>query len=214
MAVCDSAAAIPLRDVLQVLADLRGETDVVVTNQGSSRVWPLLTRHPLDLHFNPSTMGGCVPLALGIALSRPQRQVLALSGDGSLLMNLGCLVSVVAAGARGLTVILLDNNCYDITGGQNTAASSLNVDFAELARAAGFPAVAALDGRTSWQEELTGLLQQPGPRVGWIQVEPALREDLQTRQEPMADQLQRLRTHLNGRPPGPAEPEIGGSRKP
>jgi hypothetical protein len=87
---------------LQVLADLCTADQIVVTNQGAARIWPKLRSRALDFHYNPSTMGGAIPLALGLALAQPGREVVAVSGDGSLLMSLGSLVSVVSAGAANL----------------------------------------------------------------------------------------------------------------
>src|SRR5687768_14065706 len=91
----NSPRGMPVVAALQALIDLRTDDGIVVTNQASARIWPKLERHSLDLHYNPSTMGGAVPLALGLALAQPARQVLAISGDGALLMSLGSLVTVV-----------------------------------------------------------------------------------------------------------------------
>ncbi len=66
--------AIPLRDALKVLVESRDDSSVVVTHQGSARLWPQLVEHPLDFHYNPSTMGGAIPFGLGIALAHPDRQ--------------------------------------------------------------------------------------------------------------------------------------------
>src|SRR5262245_56867701 len=92
---------------LQVLIDQRLPDQIIVTNQASARIWPKLAEHPLDLHYNPSTMGGAIPLALGLALARPKQHVLVVSGDGALLMNLGALVTVVGCGAANLTIVVL-----------------------------------------------------------------------------------------------------------
>ena len=55
-------------------------------------------------------------------------------GDGCLLMNLGCLVTIVASGARNLTVVALENGIYEVTGGQRTAARSSTRRAASLIR--------------------------------------------------------------------------------
>ena len=62
-------------------------------------------------------------------------------------MNLGCLVTVVASGARNLTLVVLENGIYEVTGGQQTAAAGIAVDFAGIARAAGFVSVAVRAAR-------------------------------------------------------------------
>src|SRR5207253_1176317 len=136
---------------LQVLIALRQDDQIVISNQASARIWPRLTRHPLDFHYNPSTMGGAIPLALGLAMAQARRHVLVVSGDGALLMNLGSLVTVVGSGVTNLTVVVLDNQLYEVTGGQKTPAAGAAVDFAGLARAAGFPVAESFDDLADWQ---------------------------------------------------------------
>ena len=188
----NSQSRIPLRDALSALANARHKEGIVVTNQGSSRVWPLVAQHPLDFHFNPSTMGGAIPLGLGIALARPEREVIVLTGDGSLLMSLGSLVTVISVGCSNLSVILLDNSIYDVTGGQKTAASDLDIDYLALAQSVGFPTVAGFCDTESWNRGVEEFLLSRGPRWGWLRVDAALPDDMKTVQEPMQDQLARL----------------------
>ncbi len=91
------------------------------------------------------TMGGAIPLALGMALARPERRVTVLEGDGALLMNLGTLVTVAASGVANLTILLFCNQRYESSGGQPLPPAA--VDFAELARASGLAAeVVAAEG--------------------------------------------------------------------
>ena len=187
---------ISVRESLTVLARARQDRDLILTSMGSSRVWPLIENHRLDFHFNPSTMGGAIPLAVGVALAQPQRSVIVLSGDGSLLMSLGALVTVVSAGCTNLSIILMDNGIYDVTGGQKTAAGDTNVRFDELARSIGFETVAAYDNTESWQDQATAFLQSGGPGFCWLKVKPARPEDMQTRQEPMKSQIDRIRQEL------------------
>lgn len=187
---------ISVRESLTVLARARQDRDLILTSMGSSRVWPLIENHRLDFHFNPSTMGGAIPLAVGVALAQPQRSVIVLSGDGSLLMSLGALVTVVSAGCTNLSIILMDNGIYDVTGGQKTAAGDTNVRFDELARSIGFETVAAYDNAESWQDQATAFLQSGGPGFCWLKVKPARPEDMQTRQEPMKSQIDRIRQEL------------------
>jgi phosphonopyruvate decarboxylase len=80
------------------------------------------------------SMGMAAPVALGIALTRPRRPVIALDGDGSLLMNLGVLPMVAVAGA-GVLHVVVDNGMHESTGGQATVQKA---DFTALALAAGY----------------------------------------------------------------------------
>ena len=82
------------------------------------------------------SMGLTIPIALGVAIAQPKRHVVALEGDGSLLMQLGCLATVAARTPKNLTIVLWDNGIYQITGGQKTASAS-TADLVEAARACG-----------------------------------------------------------------------------
>lgn len=192
----DKSIVMPVVAALQVLADLWHHDQIVVTNQGSARIWPKLRRRPLDFHYNPSTMGGLVPLALGLALAQPQREVLAISGDGSLLMSLGSLVTVVGSGATNLTVVLLDNGIYEVTGGQETPAARNTVDYAGLARAAGFPSTAEFRDLVDWQARASEFLKLPGPRFARHLVSTAPPECLSGATPPLAEQLAGLQQAL------------------
>lgn len=192
----DKPNVMPVVAALQVLADLCGDDQIVVTNQGSARIWPQLRRRSLDFHYNPSTMSGAIPLALGLALAQPRREVLAISGDGSLLMSLGSLVTVVGSGATNLTVVLLDNGLYEVTGGQETPAARVAVDYAGLARAAGFPSTAEFRDLADWQSRAAGLLALPGPRFIRLVVSAAPSEYLAGSTPPLAEQLAGLQQAL------------------
>src|SRR5579862_8847948 len=96
-------------DALVVVRDLRRDHDVVVATMAAARDWMAMGSHPLDFIFVPSCMGHATSLGLGLALAQPQRRVIVLNGDGSMLMNLGSLATITAAAPPNLTVILLDN---------------------------------------------------------------------------------------------------------
>jgi thiamine pyrophosphate-dependent acetolactate synthase large subunit-like protein len=82
------------------------------------------------------SMGLTIPIALGVALAQPKRHVVALEGDGSLLMQLGCLATVATRAPKNLTMVVWDNGIYQITGGQKTASAS-TADLVAIARASG-----------------------------------------------------------------------------
>jgi thiamine pyrophosphate-dependent acetolactate synthase large subunit-like protein len=81
------------------------------------------------------SMGLAIPIALGVAIAQPKRHAIALEGDGSLLMQLGCLATVAAQAPKNLTIVVWDNAIYQITGGQKTASAT--ADLVEIAHAAG-----------------------------------------------------------------------------
>jgi thiamine pyrophosphate-dependent acetolactate synthase large subunit-like protein len=82
------------------------------------------------------SMGLAVPIALGVALAQPRRQVFALEGDGSLLMQLGALGTVMSLRPRNLAIFVWDNGAYQITGSQPTLTAA-GVDLVAIARGSG-----------------------------------------------------------------------------
>src|ERR1700690_4498070 len=70
------------------------------------------------------SMGLAFPIALGVALAQPKRGVFALEGDGSLLMQMGCLTTIATLKPKNLTMIVMDNGIYQITGAQPTPAAA------------------------------------------------------------------------------------------
>jgi thiamine pyrophosphate-dependent acetolactate synthase large subunit-like protein len=111
-------------------------------------------------------------------------------------MNLGSLVTVIGTGVTNLSIVLIDNGLYEITGGQKTAAAGADIDYAGLARAAGFPNVAHFWDLTDWQQRAAPIFSQRGPRFIWLQVAPASAADLRHPASPMPQQLERLKTAL------------------
>lgn len=158
-------------EFLAPLAAVRAD-EVVVTTMSVVRPWGRLTRRPeLDLASADSAMGHAADLALGIALARPDRTVLCLNGDGSMLMTLGTLATIVGSGAENLVLIVVNNGAYEITGNQRVAAAG-RLDFAGVARAAGFPSAYSVDDPVEWAEGLPALLGSPGPTFIDVVVEP------------------------------------------
>jgi sulfopyruvate decarboxylase subunit beta len=192
----NSSLAMPVVPALEVLIALRRDDQIAITNQASARIWPTLARHGLDFHYNPSAMGGAVPLGLGLAMAQPLREVLVVTGEGSLLMNLGSLVTASGSGVTNLTIVVLDNRMYEVTGGQKTAASGGHVDFAALARAAGCPSVSSFCELADWQAQAPAALSAIGPRLICLAVEPTPAEYLQAKTPPIAEQLAQLRRAL------------------
>jgi len=72
------------------------------------------------------SMGLAFPIALGVALAQPKRRVFALEGDGSLLMQVGSLSTIATLAPKNLTMVVMDNGIYQITGAQPTPAAAVS----------------------------------------------------------------------------------------
>ena len=82
------------------------------------------------------SMGLASSIGLGLALSKPNEDVVVIDGDGSLLMNMGSLVTVFANNPSNLTWIVIDNGAYGSTGNQDTYAQK--IDLVDVAKGVGF----------------------------------------------------------------------------
>ena len=82
------------------------------------------------------SMGLASSIGFGLALARPDKDIVVIDGDGSLLMNMGSLVTIFANNPKNLTWIVIDNGAYGSTGNQDTYAQKL--DLVEIAKSVGF----------------------------------------------------------------------------
>ena len=153
----------------EVVARTSAATTVLLASTGfCGRELYAIDDRPNHLYMVGS-MGCVVPLALGLALARPDLRVIALDGDGAALMRLGAFATVGAYGPSNLWHLLLDNGVHDSTGAQATV--SPNVSFAEVAAACGY--AAALD--TDTLERISEWLEAPrleGPRFARLLTRP------------------------------------------
>jgi thiamine pyrophosphate-dependent acetolactate synthase large subunit-like protein len=114
-------------------------------------------------YYMLGSMGLTVPIALGVAIAQPKRHVVALEGDGSLLMQLGCLATVAARAPENLTIVVWDNGIYQITGGQKTATAS--ADLVAVAQAAGIAKAAWAMDEEDFERLFLAALGEGGPSL-------------------------------------------------
>jgi len=183
-------------DCLRALAEHRTD-EAVIAAMTSAMLWPAFSGHPRDLIYVPSAMGAAPPLGLGLALARPDVRVVVLSGDGSLLMNLGCLVTIAEQGPRNLTLVVFDNGLYAVTGGQPVPGGG-RVDFAAIARAANWSCVHEIANLGAWTAALPELLTAEGPVFVHLKVQPEP-GSVSPPPVPMSERLARFREALGPR---------------
>lgn len=172
----------PLVEALKVVHAVRTNRQVVLPTMGAAREWMALGTHPLDFAYAPSAMGEAPLVGLGIALARPDLQVIVGNGDGCMLMNLGCLVTITAAAPPNFVLVVFDNGVYEVTGQQWTAAAGAArqtarskpapVDYAKMAIGCGFSAVYTFDTLATWQAGIREVLAARGPTFVWLKVDP------------------------------------------
>jgi sulfopyruvate decarboxylase subunit beta len=116
----------------------RLEAAIVVTIMGAVAAELQSIGHRPNFFYLQHAMGLASSMGLGIALSKPDRQVIVLDGDGSVLMNLGGLTTLARYRPRNLLHIVFDNESLLSVGGFPTATST-GADLAGIAAAAGVP---------------------------------------------------------------------------
>ena len=123
-------------DLSKRLVALLKNDEAIVAGIGNTNfdLWAA-GRRPQNFYMLGS-MGLAFPVALGVAIAQPKRHVIGLEGDGSLLMQLGALATIAAHKAQNLTMIVWDNQSYQITGSQPTATAGA-ADIVDVARACG-----------------------------------------------------------------------------
>lgn len=122
-------------DCLRALAAVAGDA-LVVTSAGANTVeWNAC--RPSDGNIRCRTLGLTCSIALGIALGLPKRRVIALDGDGSLLMNLCALPTMALKNPPNLLHVVFDNAAYESSGEIRTS-TSFGTDLVGMARSAGF----------------------------------------------------------------------------
>jgi thiamine pyrophosphate-dependent acetolactate synthase large subunit-like protein len=181
------------QQALEVVASHRG-CHLVLSTMASVGIWPTLSDTPLDFAYMPSAMGAGPALGLGLALAHPERGVIVLNGDGSMLMNLGSLVTLAQQPAN-LYLLIFDNGLFEVTGGQPHAGTG-HTDFAGLARAAGIRRVYTFSTVEEWRNAAAEALSGAGPAVVWLKVEGRLGEKTPRPPRPMAEQIARLKQAL------------------
>lgn len=152
--------------------DLAGEDVPIVGGVGNSTFDLSACDRPLNFYMWNS-MGMAPSIGLGLALARPDRRVLVLAGDGSLLMNLSALPTTIMAGVRNLVLVVWDNGGWEITGGQ-PAGTSFGMDLAGMARASGFRRAATVDDLDNFRRVLAEALADDD---AWVLVARVARGD-------------------------------------
>lgn len=142
--------------------------EIVVSSYSSAHDWIAIADRPLN-HFSHGAMGLASSHGLGLALGLPERRVVVLDGDGSLLMNLGTLVTIAGAAPKNLLHFVCQNGTYEANGGH--PLPNRDVDFAGIARSAGIRACHAFSELPAFEAQVGALLKEQGPVFAVLKVE-------------------------------------------
>ena len=162
-------------DAVRLIDSKRADSVIVPTMNANNVGFGLptvTTNQSLDLPLS-GAMGKAANLGLGIALAQPDRKVFVLDGDGSLLMNLGAMVTSANKAPANFYHFLFNNGVYAVTGGQPIPGSDCS-DWEGMAQAAGYAAVFSYDNLEDFTNGIDEVLSTAGPVFIHLAVEPQI----------------------------------------
>lgn len=155
-------------EAIKVLAEGVKE-EIVVTHIGTTaHEWEYHAKGGISL-IGSGAMGMTTSIALGLALGLPHRKVIAIDGDGGLLMNLGSLATIAHQNPPNLLILVFQNDLYESSGGQPLVNAN-KVDFAQIAKGAGIREAHTFDNLDDWKSKVDELLKAKGPALACLKV--------------------------------------------
>ncbi len=148
------------KDALGIVLPLIKDEDIALFTTG------MISRHAFNLKdrmanfYMIGSMGLLSSLGLGIALNS-KNKVVIFDGDGSLMMNMGTMAMIVHHRPENLFHIVLDNECYESTGGQPTVSGCM--DFAKVAGSIGYNKVFRFQDVSDLKGSISSALSESGP---------------------------------------------------
>jgi thiamine pyrophosphate-dependent acetolactate synthase large subunit-like protein len=162
-------------DVFRAFQAHRGNAIVIPTGTAGRHWRDFSTNEKRDLSLG-GAMGQTSGAALGLALGLPNEQVVLFDAEGALLMNLGVLATIAGKQPANFYHFLLDNECYATTGGQ-PVPSAKTINYAGLAKAAGYADAHNFDNLDAFSAQVGGILREPGPVFVAIKVIPEIENE-------------------------------------
>jgi thiamine pyrophosphate-dependent acetolactate synthase large subunit-like protein len=185
--------AITRREAVEALIDVKGEGISVATMQAGKPWAEVGGSEGLNLNV-VGCMGAASTWALGVALARPDKRLMVLDGDGSLLMQLGSLVTIGAQSPANFYHFVFENGTYGTSGNQPMPGQTH--DFCALAKAAGYKASFSFTEAPELRAGLPEVLATPGPVLIRLVIEPEHTELTGNGVFDTAAQVQKLKAAL------------------
>lgn len=183
-------------EVLELLQKFeKQEVFLLATTGVTGRELYELADRPNQLYMVGS-MGCISSLGLGLALARPDKKIIVIDGDGSLLMRMGSLATNAFYSPGNLYHLLLDNNKHESTGGQQTV--SHNMDFLKIAEGSGYQAVEQLHSLDDIEKSIEGWIERPVLTFGYFQISAGIKENLSRPKVKPHEVKERFMSCLNG----------------
>ncbi|WP_448042494.1 thiamine pyrophosphate-dependent enzyme [Bradyrhizobium liaoningense] len=153
----------------RLIAKLKNQ-EAVIGGIGNTNFDLWAAGHRPQNFYMLGSMGLAFPIALGVALAQPGRRVFALEGDGSLLMQLGALSTIAALKPTNLTMIVMDNGIYQITGAQPTPAANV-ADIVAIAIGSGLVSSAWAADEEDFERLVNDAMAATEPRLIAVRID-------------------------------------------
>ena len=163
------------QEAVQLIDANRGDAVIIATMNANNVRFGLpsvTSQENLDMPLS-GAMGKASNVALGLALAQPNRKVMCLDGDGSLLMNLGAMVTLANKTPENLCHVLFDNGVYAVTGGQPVPGSG-RADWEGMAKAAGYAATFSFDNLEDLTTGIAEVIAAKGPVFVHLAIKPEI----------------------------------------
>lgn len=156
------------KECLKAIARQVNDADIVLPVYSTAFDWIDIRPSPLN-YLSHGAMGLASSHALGLALGRPDKRVIVLDGDGSLLMNIGALVTIAEAAPKNLYHFVMENGTYEANGGHPIPGRGA-VSFAGLARSAGHKSVHEFSDLKVFEQQVGAILAETGPAFACLKI--------------------------------------------
>ena len=152
---------------IQALFEMLADQPVIVCNGFPSREAQKI-KDRAGTFYMIGSMGVAASIGLGLALAKPDQQVVVFDGDGNVLMGMGTLATIGALRPKNLTHVVFDNEVYGTTGNQPSYSRVVRLD--HVAKAAGYATVERVWEREDIMYEFKHMLEHDGPHFLLIKV--------------------------------------------
>jgi len=156
------------RKVVSRILEGRGEA-LLITGIGNASQDCAAAGDDLNNFYLFGIMGGAAGVGLGLALAQPKRRVLVITGDGEILAGIGTLATIGVQKPDNLAIVVIDNQAYAATGGQETHTGQ-GVDLAGIAKYSGIPSTRTIWDTKGLEAALPAIHKRPGPFLAVVKV--------------------------------------------
>ena len=168
-------------EALEIILDSLNDDDIVISTTGktSREIFEIRNRkkqkHEKDF-LTVGSMGHCSSIALGIAIAKPERRIICIDGDGSMLMHLGSLTSIAITKPNNFIHILMNNGVHESVGGQETAAK--HIDLSAVVGTFNVSDVTIVKNDQDLRHIINNLSPFSGSSFIEVKIKPGSRDDL------------------------------------